>query len=116
MIILIQILVILVALAIIAAVLVGKQSHSARAWKKIALSILAVSMVVAVIFPDTTNKLANTVGVGRGADLLLYVVTLAFIGYALNNYLHQQHQRDELYRLARKIALIEAANRNSKKK
>jgi len=116
MIILIQILVILVALAIIGAVLVGKQSHSARAWKKIALSLLAVAMVVAVLFPDTTNKIANMVGVGRGADLLLYVLTLSFIGYALNNYLHQQQQRDQLNRLARKLALIDAINRNQKKK
>jgi len=116
MIILIQILVIFVALAVIGSVLIGKQSHSARAWKKIALSLLAIAMVIAVLFPDTTNKIANIVGVGRGADLLLYILTLAFIGYALNNYLHQQHQRDELNRLARKIAIIEAINRSKQKK
>jgi len=111
MIILIQIAVILVALVIIVAALVGKQSHSARAWKKIALCLLAVAMIVAVLFPSMTNTVANALGVGRGADLLLYVLTVAFIGYALNNYLQQQNQRDELNRLARKVALLEAIAR-----
>jgi len=111
MIILIQIAVIFVALVIIVAALVGKQSHSARAWKKIALCLLAVAMIVAVLFPNMTNTVANALGVGRGADLLLYVLTVAFIGYALNNYLQQQNQRDELNRLARKVALLEAIAR-----
>lgn len=111
MIVIVQILVIIVAIAIILTVLVGKQSHAARAWKKISLSILALGMIIAVLFPDSTNKIANFVGVGRGADLLLYVLTVAFIGYALNNYLHQQRDKDTLFRLARKVALLDANER-----
>jgi len=111
MIIFLQIVVIIVALSIIATVLVGKQTHAARAWKKIALCILALCMVVAVIFPDLTNMVANLLGVGRGADLLLYVLTIAFIGYAINNYLHRQHDEHVVHKLARRIALNEAENK-----
>jgi hypothetical protein len=111
MIIVIQIVVIVVALALILSVMTGQQTHAARAWKKIALVLLGVAMVVAVLFPESTNMVANAVGVGRGADLLLYVLTLAFISYALNNYLHSQRDKDVTYRLARKVALIDANER-----
>ncbi|HMH69935.1 MAG TPA: DUF2304 domain-containing protein [Candidatus Saccharimonadales bacterium] len=108
MIIIIQIAVIIMALTLLLSTLVGRQTHAARAWKKIALCLLACAMVVAVLFPDITNQLAHLVGVGRGADLLLYVLVLAFIAYALNSYIHQQREKDVLYRLARKVALLEA--------
>ena len=34
--------------------------------------------IVFVLFPDLTNKLAKWLGVGRGADLLLYLITIIF--------------------------------------
>lgn len=117
MITIIQIVVIVLALIIAAATLGNRSTHSGKAWKKIALVLLAAGMVVAVLFPNTTNNLAHLVGVGRGADLLLYVTVIAFIFYALNNYLHQQDQRDILFRLARRVALVDANERyNIRKK
>ena len=89
----------------------GRRTHAARAWKKIALGTLAVAMVIAVLFPEMTNQLARLAGVGRGADLLLYMLTLTFIIYTVNSYIHQQYEKDALYRLARKIALLEAVER-----
>lgn len=111
MIIVIQFIVIIVALIIVIIALGNRSTHSGKAWKKIALVLLSLTMIVAVLFPDITNKLANAVGVGRGADLLLYVTVVAFIFYALNNYLHQQDQRDALFRLARRVALVDANER-----
>lgn len=109
--IIIQLIVVAAAVGLVFFVLSGRQTHAARAWKKLALCFLAVAMVVAVLFPETTNRAAHFVGVGRGADLLLYLLTLAFIGYALNNYIHQQREKDAVLRLARKLALLEALNR-----
>lgn len=106
--ILIQILVVLTAVMILYSVLSRVNSHSSRAWKKILLIFLAVAMVVAVLFPEITNKVANFMGVGRGADLLLYILTLGFIIYVLNSYIKNQDDQDKLFRLARKTALIEA--------
>lgn len=104
----IQIILIAVVFAIIFIVLSNRTTHSGRAWKKISLVLLAFLMIAAIIFPESTNLIANLVGVGRGADLLLYGLAVAFILYALNNYLSYQAQRDGTYRLARKIAIIEA--------
>lgn len=113
MIILFQTAVIIVAGFIIVGILSRRSTHSGKAWKKIALILLAIGMVVGVLFPELTNQAAYVVGVGRGADLLLYATAIAFIGYALNAYLHQQDQRDAMYRLARKIALLEANDKYS---
>lgn len=104
----IQIILIVAALCVIVYALGQRNTHSGKAWKKIALSLLGVCMVVAVLFPDLTNQFAHIFGVGRGADLLLYLLVVAFIFYALNGYLQQQTQRDKMYRLARKIAVLEA--------
>lgn len=117
MIIIIQIIVIAVALFAAVIILGRRSTHSGKAWKKIALLTLLALMIVAVLFPDITNELAHLVGVGRGADLVLYGMVVTFIFYALNNYLHQQDDRDALFRLARKIALIDANERyNIRKK
>ncbi len=111
MIAILQILVIAVALSLLLVGLGRRRTHAGKAWKKIALLLLVVAMIVAVLFPDSTNRLAHVFGIGRGADLLLYVLTMAFIVFALNNYLHGQDQRDTLFRLARRVALDEAYER-----
>lgn len=112
----IQALVILVALFMLFVAIGNRRSYAGKAWKKIGLTLLAMGMVIAVIFPESTNTIAHILGVGRGADLLLYVLSLVFISTTLNNYLHQQDERDSLYRLARKLALLEAANKTRIKK
>lgn len=108
MIILFQIAVIAIAVSIIFTILGKRSTHSGKAWKKIALVLLAAGMVLGVLFPELTNQAARLVGVGRGADLLLYATAVAFIGYVLNAYLYQQDEKDAMYRLARKVALLEA--------
>jgi len=113
--IIIQFFVIAIALFVIKTAIGGRTSHAGRASKKIGLVVLAVTMVVAVIFPNLTNDLAHAVGVGRGADLLLYLTVVAFIVYAINNYLHMQDQRQTVIKLARKIAILEAKNKNKLK-
>lgn len=110
-----QVLLIAVALFIMIAGLMNRNTHSGKAWKKILLILMTAFMIVAVIFPDTVTRLANAVGVGRGADLLLYVLVVAFIFYVINGYLKQQDQRTSLYRLARQVAISDAHNRLKKK-
>ncbi len=116
MIVITQLSIILIALAILYLGLSGRRTHIGKAWKKIGLCLLVFMMVIAVLTPDTTNSVAHMVGVGRGADLLLYGLTLAFIAYALNSYLQQQSDKDSLYRLARKVALLDANERYDIKK
>jgi hypothetical protein len=106
-----QIILVIVIMTIVLFTLFGRQTSSKHAWKKLFVLLLAALMIFAIVSPRAINDLAHLVGVGRGADLLLYFVTVAFVWFVLNDYLHQQREKDTLYRLARKVALIEAFNR-----
>ena len=109
--------IILVALAIVftAYLLSSRQSHTINAWKKIGVIIIGLVAVISITIPSLTSKLAHFLGVGRGADLLLYLFVASFIFYVLSQYLKQQEQRDTLYRLARQIAISDATVRYADK-
>lgn len=79
-----------------------------KAYKKLALIAFLVLSVVTLIWPDLLTKIANVLGIGRGADLLLYALALTMLFMMLNNYLKDRDSRQTINVLARKIAIIEA--------
>jgi len=91
-------------------------SHQVHAWIKILTFLFTVLAVVAVIFPDTANRLAHAVGVKTGANLLLYVLTLAFIFVVINIYSRGKEDERRRVILVRKIALLEAQLSKKNKK
>ncbi|HJQ09261.1 MAG TPA: DUF2304 domain-containing protein [Candidatus Saccharimonadales bacterium] len=86
-----------------------------QAWKKILFTLFVLFMVVAIVLPDTTTRAANWVGVGRGADLLLYILSLAFVFFAITTYSKFQQERNRTFALARKLAIYEARLRQQLK-
>jgi len=42
------------------------------------LTALVLCAIVFILWPETTNKLAALLGVGRGADLIVYISILTF--------------------------------------
>lgn len=108
---LIQVAIIILGLVLVYLILASRGSHGAKASMKVGLVLLVIAMIITVLNPDLMTRLANIVGIGRGADLLLYAVTGAFLFYALTQYLKSQSQRDVIFRLARRVALLEAATR-----
>jgi hypothetical protein len=109
--ILVQILLVLAALAIALLGLRSRSTHGVNAWKKMLFTALMALVIVAVLSPALVNRVANAIGVGRGTDLVLYIVSVAFGFYVINQYLRAEDARMELHRLARRIALVEAAER-----
>lgn len=109
---------ILVQLLLIAAVaamavigLRSRATHGVNAWKKLLFTALLIVVVIAVISPGLVNRTANWVGVGRGTDLVLYVLAVAFGFYVVNQYLRDQDATEVLHKLARRVAMVEAADR-----
>jgi hypothetical protein len=102
--------VILIALILITVVwFLSHQSSTRRqAGGKLAGILLMIFAVLAVLFPDSTTTVAHKVGVGRGADLLLYCVTIAFLVSLLSAYLYRQDDKLQVERLARKMAILQA--------
>ena len=114
MIVIIQTLLIIAVLLFAARMLALRNTYKGGAVKKLGLFALAVVMIFSIINPGVTTAAANMIGVGRGADLLLYVLFIAFLLYIVSQYIKSQDQRDSLYRLARRVALDEAGRRYHK--
>lgn len=93
-----------------------RDNYRLNASKKI-VGLLFVSLAIcSVIFPQLLDSLAKSMGIGRGADLLLYFLTLSYLFTLLNIYLHNRQMADSITSLARQIALLEAAQTPSARK
>lgn len=79
-----------------------------QAGKRIGLVAFAVLNIYAVLRPNDVTWVANRLGVGRGADLVLYVLVIAFMLGMLNFYLRFKTMDRRLTELARTIAIREA--------
>jgi len=68
--------------------------------------------VLAVLFPDGVTEVAELVGVGRGADLVLYALCVTFLFVTISLYLRLGQMHDRLVEMARQHALLEAEVRD----
>lgn len=95
--------------------LISPNSNRIRAWKKIVAILFTILAVISILFPELLDKVAHAFGVGRGADLLLYALVVAFLAYVLNQYLRIKDDEHRFNQLARKIAILEADLRTKNK-
>lgn len=86
----------------------GAPTPTNRALRRVAALGFAVCGTLAVLFPDGVTWLAEHVGVGRGTDLVLYALVIAFLFTAIGLYQRVQHLEERIARLARTVALREA--------
>ena len=71
--------------------------------------------MIAVLRPDWVDWLAHKVGVGRGTDLVLYVLAIAFVFVSVNTYFRLKAQAARFTELARAIALRDAVETNAER-
>lgn len=99
---------ILLSAAILFAIYKILSQHSSarsRAMIKIVFILFLLFGIVIVFTPELANRLAQLVGVQRGADLMLYILVIMFIFDKINSFYKEQRQSQRFARLARKIAL-----------
>ena len=105
---LIQIVLIAVVLGI-AGRLVFSRGARTQAVRRLGLVAFAAFAVWSILFPTVWNSIAHLVGVGRGTDVVLYALVLAFLSFTLTSYMRFRELENRYTRLARRIALDEAA-------
>lgn len=74
---------------------------------KLLIGFILATGIFLVVFPDLTNKLAGTLGVGRGADLVFYLFIVAFCYLILLVYAKIKKLEQQLAELARRQALMD---------
>ncbi|MDY0815413.1 DUF2304 domain-containing protein [Kitasatospora purpeofusca] len=86
-----------------------------RAWKRIAFSVFVVANIYAILRPSDVTWFAHKMGVGRGTDLVLYVMVLAMGFLTLNTFLRFRSLEKKLTDLARTVAINEGARLNEER-
>jgi hypothetical protein len=69
--------------------------------------LLAVG-AAAVILPESTNDIAHAVGVGRGADLVMYVSIVAILFVLVHYYTKFVELQQQITTLTRELAIARA--------
>src|SRR5699024_6736296 len=98
-------LLLVLGIVVIVAWLFVKRGAKQLAVRRLLIIAFAVFAVAAVLFPGMLTRAANLVGVGRGADLLLYATVLVLLGFlALPEARTKAAEKRTTY-LARRLAL-----------
>lgn len=105
---LIQILLIAVVIVVVAR-LFRSRGARAQAIRRLGLVLFAAFAVVSILFPEVWNQIAHVVGVGRGTDMVLYALVVAFLSFTVTTYLRFRELETRYTKLARRLALDEAA-------
>ena len=102
--------VLLIAVVLVVGGVLVRSTAGARhqAVRRLLLGALVALAVASILVPAAVTRVANAVGVGRGADLLLYGLVIAFLGFVVSSYRRSRQLEETLTQLARRLALDEA--------
>ncbi|MDO5722996.1 MAG: DUF2304 domain-containing protein [Flaviflexus sp.] len=105
MIIIIKVL-LLVAILVAAAYLARATANAKNvALRRILLVCFVLIAVISILNPGLTTRVANFVGVGRGTDLLLYLLIIAFLSYSVASFRRMNTFENRITDLARELAI-----------
>ncbi len=82
--------------------------QKAQAVRRMGLLVFAAFAVWSILDPGIWTRLAQLVGIGRGADLILYGLVVAFFGFVATTFRRFRELENRYTRLARRLALDEA--------
>jgi len=105
----IKILLIAAALGVAVLVLREKVPRHQQVLRRVAGLLVVLVGIVAVLWPDLTTTVANSVGVGRGTDLVLYLLVTVFAYSALTTAQRIHHLQHDITVLTRELALSQPA-------
>lgn len=93
----------------VATVLLTRSTTGARhqAVRRVALILFVIGTATVIIQPSLVSGIAAAVGVGRGTDLLLYVLAVAFVWFLAAYYGRQRALNRQITELTRALALAE---------
>jgi hypothetical protein len=104
----IQAILIVAVLGVLFVTVRGSGTLYVAASKRIGLVLFAVGSVYAVLRPDDLTAVAHLLGVGRGTDLVLYALVVAFTAGMVSMYQRFRHVDRRFTELARTVAVREA--------
>lgn len=101
-------LVLIVVVFLVAARLLRGRGARTQAVRRLGLLIFAGLAAWSILFPSVVTSFANLVGVGRGTDMVLYGLVVAFLSFTVTTFIRFQDFETRYTKLARRLALDEA--------
>lgn len=83
--------------------------HSRRI--ALATSLVCLCAATAILHPELTTRVALRLGIGRGADLLLYAHVLVFLMVCFYGYVRLQRLEQSITQLVRELTIQEGLRR-----
>ena len=104
--------VVLLASVVVVTAMLTRSTAGVRhqAVRRLLLVAFVVLAAMAILFPRLLTQVAQLLGVGRGADLLLYGLTVVFLGYVAASYRRMRQLEQQVTTLARELALRAAVH------
>ena len=112
----IQLVLILVILFAISRVYLRRRENVLTPRSALFWVIIWSSALIGVILPQTTTKVAEFFGVGRGVDIIVYISLTLLFYLVFRIYVMIEDIRNEITFLIRKIALTDTPKTSPKKK
>ena len=103
----IQLVLVLVTLAILYRVVSGSGART-QAVRRLSLLVFGAFAVWSILSPSVWTSLAHLVGIGRGTDLILYGLVIAFFSFVVTSFRRFREAEIRYTKLARRIAIDEA--------
>ena len=75
----------------------------------VVLALFWTGATIVALWPATTSLLATLLGVGRGADAVLYLTVALLCYLQFRNYIHMRDVELQLTRLVRQMALSQVS-------
>jgi hypothetical protein len=104
----VKLILICAVVALFVAFIRSKPGVRIQAGKRVAVVVFAAVNIYAIVRPEDVSAVANLIGVGRGTDLVLYALVIAFLMGMLNFYIRFKGADQRFTQLARAMALREA--------
>src|SRR5665647_3362028 len=98
-------LVLIVVVVITAVRLLRDRGARTQAVRRLGLVLFAAFAVWSILFPSVWNHIATLVGVGRGTDMVLYALVVAFLSVTRTAYVRFREFEARYTKLARRVAL-----------
>lgn len=88
--------------------LVRSRGARHQAIRRVLLLVFVAAAASSVFVPELWTEAANLVGIGRGTDLLLYLLVLVFFSFVATTYRRFRQIEDQNTELARALAIMQA--------
>lgn len=94
--------------------LLSSSGQRTQAVRRLGFAALGLLAILSILFPKLWSQLARLVGVGRGTDLIVYGLVVAFFSFVVTSFRRNRDLEVKYTQLARRLALDEAAARSER--